>query len=152
MYWHQFCFVQIYEGTDCQYRVSDLPADAEFWVRASLTFEGEEGAWTQPVAASMNNSAKSSPEASCRLEKAAVAPVTDKRPRKRVFLKEEQKKKAILMAAFLMSVALAVIVARAWTMWFSPAAFITNQSRLWRAPQRATFFFSWLNWLYMNIA
>lgn len=85
-------------------------------MRASLTYEGEEGSWTQPVAASMNSSAKASPEASCRLEKAAVAPITDKRPRKRVFLREEQKKKAMLMAAFLLTVAIAVIVARAWTM------------------------------------
>lgn len=85
-------------------------------MRASLTFEGEEGGWSQPVVASMNNTVKASPEASCRLEKAAVSPITDKRPRKRVFLKEEQKKKAMLMAAFLMTVAFAVIVARAWTM------------------------------------
>jgi len=97
--------------------VSDIAVDTEYWVRASLTFEGEEGAWTAPVAASVSSVEKVAPEAaSPRTEKTTLAQVTERRPRKRVWLKEEQKKVAMVMAFLLFAVVLAVILARAVTM------------------------------------
>jgi hypothetical protein len=93
-----------------------VSSDTEYWVRASLTFDGEESAWTTPVAAELVSVEKAAPEASPRVEKAAVAAASERRPRKRVWLKEEQKKVAIVMVFLLLSVVLAVILARAVTM------------------------------------
>ncbi|XP_059483787.1 fibronectin type-III domain-containing protein 3a isoform X2 [Neocloeon triangulifer] len=106
-------FTMVYEGMDCQYELTSMTVNTEYWVRASLTLGSEEGAWTAPAVSCI--AAKVAAEPLTRPAQAAAAPAVERRARSRA-LSEEQKKAAILIAFLLMSVVLAVFLARTVTM------------------------------------
>ncbi|XP_065344279.1 fibronectin type-III domain-containing protein 3A-like isoform X1 [Cloeon dipterum] len=106
-------FTVVYEGYECQYELRDLTPNTEYWIRASLVHNGEEGAWTTPTVACIV--VKAAAEAVSRPAQAASTPAVERRQRPRA-LSEEQKKAAIVAVFLFLSVVLAVFLARTVTM------------------------------------